>query len=297
MKHTLIYLALAAVIPGSACAAETFSQDQYAQAISGDIAAQVQLGKSLIASTSARDQADGVEWLGNAAKASNGEALTILAKHAISHDDAQGYTTAKGYLKEAVEVGEPGAKQLLANMRELPALPVEVEKPRLAFAAPITTRTLPDITMDLGPMPSVEIAQVEVTPAPVCVPASAPVAPAAAIATAPATTSEQAAQVIPYDSSRAAPLTPNTAQSMARKANLQGLASYARGNYKEAAQLFARAVDLGSVAATANLGVMYLKGRGISRNVAQAVNYLRYAADRGNLVAARNLSMIANVRS
>jgi TPR repeat protein len=85
-------------------------------------------------------------------------------------------------------------------------------------------------------------------------------------------------------------LTPD--MTAADRLNRRGLDLFEGRNYPGAATLFEQASAQGSTAATANLGLMRLRGIGIKQEVSKAVRLLREAASAGNVVAAENLGLI-----
>lgn len=78
----------------------------------------------------------------------------------------------------------------------------------------------------------------------------------------------------------------------ARDLNRLGLDVYEGGNYPMAVGLFDQAIQAGSIAAKANLGLMVLRGEGIKRHPRRAIKLLTAAAQAGNTVAAENLGYI-----
>ena len=66
-------------------------------------------------------------------------------------------------------------------------------------------------------------------------------------------------------------------------------AAYARQEYAKAAPLYQQLADSGQAGAMAELGFLYLSGRGVARDDAQAVAWLRKAAENGNATAMDNL--------
>ena len=61
-------------------------------------------------------------------------------------------------------------------------------------------------------------------------------------------------------------------------------------SYKKAVKIYKRAVELGNVQATIELGHMYEKGRGVRVDMKKASQLYRMAADRGNANAQFNLA-------
>lgn len=59
-----------------------------------------------------------------------------------------------------------------------------------------------------------------------------------------------------------------------------GLKAYKAGDFKTALREFRKAADAGNRNAQFNLGVMYLTGKGVKKNMAQAVKWHRAAADK-----------------
>lgn len=66
----------------------------------------------------------------------------------------------------------------------------------------------------------------------------------------------------------------------------EGVASYRIGNYTEAFKEWNEAAQQGDVDAQYNLGCLYLRGEGVPQNKAWAADWLRHAADQGDLDAA-----------
>ncbi|HLX64306.1 MAG TPA: caspase family protein [Planctomycetota bacterium] len=71
---------------------------------------------------------------------------------------------------------------------------------------------------------------------------------------------------------------------------------YGKGNfvksYSQAFELFKRGVQFGSPSAENALGVMYLKGYGVTQDYAEALRWYRKAADQGNAKAQYNLGVM-----
>ena len=61
-------------------------------------------------------------------------------------------------------------------------------------------------------------------------------------------------------------------------------------NYKKAAKIYKRGVELGCVDAMCSLAVMYMHGEGVKRNKNKAIQLMRMAADQG---LARAQKMVA----
>ena len=59
---------------------------------------------------------------------------------------------------------------------------------------------------------------------------------------------------------------------------------------------FRKAADGGSEEAENNIGVLYLNGRGVNKNIDQAKIWLQKAADHGSLEAKENLSNLSGWR-
>ena len=86
----------------------------------------------------------------------------------------------------------------------------------------------------------------------------------------------------------------NVEKGVPEAINDLGLA-YRRGqeglsmNLRKAAKLFKRAVELGDVSATLNLGLAYSRGEGVKENMKKAMQLYRMAANRGHARARCNL--------
>jgi len=61
-----------------------------------------------------------------------------------------------------------------------------------------------------------------------------------------------------------------------------GIAAYDQGNYELAFTKFKLAADQGDAKAQFNLGLMYRDGRGVAQNDAEAVRWLKLAAEQGD---------------
>ena len=74
-----------------------------------------------------------------------------------------------------------------------------------------------------------------------------------------------------------------------------GLAAEKEGNYVKAAELYRQAAEGGQVNAQNNLGLLYEDGKGVKKDLAEAVKWYRKAADNGECNAMFNLgSMYMN---
>ncbi len=73
-----------------------------------------------------------------------------------------------------------------------------------------------------------------------------------------------------------------------------GLLYYNQKNYPEALSAFLKAEKLGSSAAGNQLGIMYLNGQGVQKNLQSAFNYFVKASMLENKAAKKNLQVIAN---
>ena len=62
----------------------------------------------------------------------------------------------------------------------------------------------------------------------------------------------------------------------------KGLSAYEAGNYKKAVKWYRQAAKQGNAAAQFNLGLMYRKGEGVTRNDKEAVKWYREAAEQGD---------------
>ncbi len=74
-----------------------------------------------------------------------------------------------------------------------------------------------------------------------------------------------------------------------------GRAFHAAQNFPEAMRHYQAAADGGSVAAQANLGVIYLTGQGVAADAASGVRWLRRAAEQGYAPAQNNLGYLYGV--
>ena len=71
----------------------------------------------------------------------------------------------------------------------------------------------------------------------------------------------------------------------------EGIAAYHAGNFKLASEEFLKAAEQGDATAQFNLGVMYDKGGGVTRDYAEAVRWYRRAAAQGHARAQFNLGL------
>src|SRR6202012_409884 len=65
-------------------------------------------------------------------------------------------------------------------------------------------------------------------------------------------------------------------------------------NWKEAAKWYQQAAEHGNSDAQVNLGVLYMDGRGVNADLAQAYKWLKLAYNQGNNKSKPLLSEIAN---
>ena len=77
----------------------------------------------------------------------------------------------------------------------------------------------------------------------------------------------------------------------ARAGSDEGVAAYSAGNFKLASEEFLKAAEQGDATAQFNLGVMYDKGEGVTRDYAEAVRWYRRAAAQGHARAQFNLGL------
>jgi TPR repeat protein len=69
-------------------------------------------------------------------------------------------------------------------------------------------------------------------------------------------------------------------------------AAYKRGDYAQALKIFRPLAAQGDASAQYNLGIMYGKGQGVTRNYQEALKWWRLAAAQGNAVAQSNLGVM-----
>jgi TPR repeat protein len=62
-------------------------------------------------------------------------------------------------------------------------------------------------------------------------------------------------------------------------------------DYQEAFQWFSKAAGQGHPDAQVNLGLMYVRGEGVTKNMDEAVKWFRSSAEQGNSVAQYNLGV------
>src|SRR6478736_6798225 len=67
---------------------------------------------------------------------------------------------------------------------------------------------------------------------------------------------------------------------------------YDRGDYTQAARLFAPLAEQGHAAAQFNLGVMYRYGEGVPKEAQEAAKWYRKAAEQGHAAAQNNLGVM-----
>lgn len=72
----------------------------------------------------------------------------------------------------------------------------------------------------------------------------------------------------------------------------KGAALYSKGDYKSGAEYYRLAAAMGNAQAVANLGYVYLYGRGIEPNLSVAMAYFKIAAKRNNADGAYKLGDI-----
>jgi len=82
-------------------------------------------------------------------------------------------------------------------------------------------------------------------------------------------------------------VTPASAQTL-----VQGYAAYGKGDYATALANLQPLATKGSKAAQYYLGLMYEKGRGVTRNDAEAAQWFRRAADQGHADAQYSLAVM-----
>lgn len=71
----------------------------------------------------------------------------------------------------------------------------------------------------------------------------------------------------------------------------RGYAAYQQGDFKAAMGIWNPLAEAGDARAQYNLGMIYYEGRGVPRDVAQAILLWRKAADQGHLRARHNLAL------
>jgi len=72
----------------------------------------------------------------------------------------------------------------------------------------------------------------------------------------------------------------------------EGVAAYSQGNFSVAFEKFKTVAEHGHVQAEYYVGIMYLKGQGISKNEKEAGVWLGKAAERGHVEAQENMGLI-----
>jgi len=87
------------------------------------------------------------------------------------------------------------------------------------------------------------------------------------------------------------PLSPPETDRAQAEAFKRGYEAYYRGEYEQAAAIWARLADQGHVKSMNNIGTMYAQGKGVSRNYSLAAFYYRRAAAQNDARAAYNLAI------
>ncbi len=72
----------------------------------------------------------------------------------------------------------------------------------------------------------------------------------------------------------------------------EGTVAYLRGNYKTALKEFRILAEQGNAEAQFNLGIMYVEGKGVSKDNTEAVKWYRKAAEQGDAQAQNNLGLM-----
>ena len=75
-----------------------------------------------------------------------------------------------------------------------------------------------------------------------------------------------------------------------RQDNERAMAAYKAGDYPKAFKVWKNLAEQGNAAAQYNLGLMYLEGKGVAQNDAQAAIWTRKAAEQGHPGAQKTLS-------
>jgi TPR repeat protein len=83
-----------------------------------------------------------------------------------------------------------------------------------------------------------------------------------------------------------------SATGNANELNSQGLALFQGRDYHGAERYFRLAAESGDPAASANLGLLYLRGWGVDQSTRTAVRLFKQASNAGNLIASENLGEI-----
>ena len=71
-----------------------------------------------------------------------------------------------------------------------------------------------------------------------------------------------------------------------------GFEAYGKGNYKQAHKLWLPFAEQGDASAQYNIGRMYFKGEGTQKNVKQAFNWFKKAAEQGHAEAKRIIGVL-----
>ncbi|MEP4378975.1 MAG: tetratricopeptide repeat protein [Alphaproteobacteria bacterium] len=100
----------------------------------------------------------------------------------------------------------------------------------------------------------------------------------------------QSGQAVPAPGARS-PLSPPETDKEQAAAFKRGYEAYYRGEYEQAAAIWARLADQGHVKSMNNIGTMYAQGKGVSRNYSLAAFYYRRAAALNDARAAYNLAI------
>jgi len=218
---------------------------------------------------------------------------------------------ARKYLVAAKDRGHAGAAQLLASLPpEAPAV-AQVVKPTTPAAKPAPVKV--EVTPEPAPPARIVVDAPRVSaPVPQPVEPEKPdviTAPIAQVECAAPSTADTSTRPAELDQIRAELAAAN--EKIARlqeqlasvrthsedvlegeSLNRQALAAIAKGDYATAIPKLNTAIQLGDVAATANLGLMYLQGLGVTASTDHAIDLLVRAANEGNRTAAENLGRI-----
>jgi TPR repeat protein len=87
------------------------------------------------------------------------------------------------------------------------------------------------------------------------------------------------------------PLSPPETNKEQAAAFKRGYEAYYRGEYEQAAAIWARLADQGHVKSMNNIGTMYAQGKGVSQNYSLAVLYYRRGAAQNNARSEYNLAI------
>ena len=72
----------------------------------------------------------------------------------------------------------------------------------------------------------------------------------------------------------------------------QGNKAYNNYNYTKAAKLVKKACDMGNATGCQNLGMLYVKGQGVSKSYTKSIELFKRACDLGNGQGCMNIGML-----